>query len=717
VLGWGVGQLSVFLLERTALFQQLGGSATITWRFILVAAELGGAMLLIAVLGLAFAAWRALAHSSVTLRTAWARPSREAGWRRWQLDVLLLLFAAWAWWQLQRSGGSLITTPNGVVHIDLLVLAAPTLLLIVGALLFLRLFPFVARGLGIILRRRRGLVPALSTWQLARNPVLYGRLVLLLTLTVGLGVYSQIVNGTITRSQVRHALDVAGADVRIPLEPHDDPATILATIPAAASTLVSRVDTQYLGEQGQSTVAVQDTMVLLGIDGPALSTVLAASGSDDVGWLAALRSLGAATTPLGLPLPAGTAVVEVQLQSLVTEVMVYAKFGGANGERLVALGQPGAAWQDFQAPLPRDLQQPVSLQSFIVAPKKEEVSMSGQPLVFDQLTARVGTTEVPLGSFEQLDGWEAIGPSTGDAHLSATFGVKGDLSAAQLRVATLRPGEWAALRLRVPFTVEGYLAQAAGDTEAHARQPVVRIGDQEFAVKVRQRLGQFPGVADQPTALIASRDHLQALLSYGKPTTERPQELAPSDPTRFQSDLPTSLSPTALWVALQPGAQPRLGPNAVTKATALFVQQADPLGNGLYVALVLGFGCALLFSLIGFLTSNALTIQARALDWAVLGSLGLARRELLWIIAAEQGVVLGGSLVGGSVVGLLLAALTRPLLQVVAGNIANEPAHVDWLGLLLLLGGLLLAFAIALVAMLVNVQRRGLTRALRLGEG
>jgi putative ABC transport system permease protein len=176
------------------------------------------------------------------------------------------------------------------------------------------------------------------------------------------------------------------------------------------------------------------------------------------------------------------------------------------------------------------------------------------------------------------------------------------------------------------------------------------------------------------------------------------------------------LPPTELRVALRPGAQPHLGAKATTKAAVLLAQEADPFGNGVYIALLLGSGCALLLSLIGFLTSNALTIQARQVDWAVLETLGLSRRELLGLIAVEQGAVLGGSLLAGAAVGLLLAALTRPLIQVVAGNLEQTTGVVEWQGTLLLAAGLLIVLGVALILLLINVQRRGMTRVLRLGD-
>lgn len=706
VLGAGLGALGMLLLSRTWLFRRLGGSGSVPWRWTPGTWMLPGAILLVALLGLVLAARPALAHSQVTLRAARARPTRGANERRAQLDVLLLLFAGWGLWQLGQAGGSLTTTPEGVVQFNLLALATPALVLVAGSLMLLRLFPLAIRGLGAMLSRRRGLVAALSAWQLARDPVLYGRLALLLTLTVGLGIYSQVATATIARSQLRHGVDAVGADVRVTLDPGDDPARILANLPAAASTILSRVDAELLLQQGPSETQ-QGTFPLLGVDGPALHAVLAQSGSDDAVWLAALQSLGAAAAPLGLPLPPGAEALEVQLQGDIQNVTVYAKLAGANGEREVAMGQPGAAWQRLEARIPPDLRPPLTLQSLLVAPGARGPSAGGQRLVFDQLAARTSATHVPLQGFERLDAWEALGSYPDEARLDSVRGPTG-AAAAELTTGTLPAGNWAALRFRVPANMPVYIAQGTSDISTSIGQTVaLRIEAQRIEAVVQQRLNQLPGIQDQQTALIADLGRLAAVLNYGRPT--------PGGPAQAQYGLST-LSPMELRVALRPGAEAPRGPNITTKAAALLAQAADPLSNGVSVILLLGFGCALILSLIGFLTYSTLTIQAREIDWAVLGALGLSRRQILAAIAAEQVIVLVGSLLAGILAGLLLVRTTSSFVQVAAGNAENSRASLDWPGVALVAGALLLALAAALVLLVISVRRRGITRALRLGE-
>ncbi len=706
ILGVALGTLGVLALSRSALFQRLGGGG-LQLRVTPAMLILPALILLVAVLGLVLAGRPALDNTQVTLRQAWARPSRP-GWMRTPLDFLLLVFAAFGVWQLRRQGGSLITTPDGSVQLNLISLATPTILLIAGALLFLRLFPAAVRVLGWSLARRRGLVATLSAWQLARNPLVYGRLALLLTLTIALGVYSQTVISTVIRAQQGLALDQAGADVRIPLQPDDDPAAIAAGLPAAADTTISRVDAELL-VQRDGVAYRQGSISLLGVDGAALGDVLERSGSEDRALLQALRRIDAVpASPLGLALPPGADTIELQVQGDMGQVAVVVKLAGLNGEREVLLGEPQTAWQRLEAAIPPDLQAPLTLQSVIVAATAG--SAGGERLVVDQLAARAGTTRTVLHDFEQLDGWEALGSGAGaQPRLEPAPGFESG-QAAQLSLGVLPAGDWAALSFRVPAGIPVFTAYGAGGSRANLDQPVLlRIGSLEFEAAVEQRLGRFPGADDQQTVLVADRARLAALLGYGRPTGEGPVEL--------ENGLAMPPPAVELRIALQPGVEARAGQNGVTKAAGLLALAADPLSNGLQVILLLGFGCGVILSIFGLLTYSALTIQARRIEWAVLGALGVSSRQILMLIAFELGFVLAGSMLAGTAIGLLLSAATQPFLQIVVPGVVRLPAGVAWQSYLPLAGGLGLALAATLVLLLISVQRRGMIRELRLGEG
>jgi ABC-type antimicrobial peptide transport system permease subunit len=157
-------------------------------------------------------------------------------------------------------------------------------------------------------------------------------------------------------------------------------------------------------------------------------------------------------------------------------------------------------------------------------------------------------------------------------------------------------------------------------------------------------------------------------------------------------------------------------PDTVTKASAQEAQAADPLSSGVQVVLLLGAACTGLLSVLGIVIHAALTIRSRRVEWAVLRAIGVSARQLTMLIAAEQGLVLLGGTLSGTLVGLMLATVTQPFVQIVTRSGSDTSFVFDWVGLLMLVAGLVLAALLTVGILLLSVQRRGSLAALRLGE-
>jgi ABC-type lipoprotein release transport system permease subunit len=697
VAGGGLAVLAVLFLARTEVFRRLGNGA-FPWHLTISNIVIIGAILLIALGGLLLAARPALVMSLVTLRQERARPPARTGWRRIQVDGMLILFAVLGWLGLRRYGSGLTTLEDGQTRFNLLVLSAPILMMIGGAIIFLRIFPLAVRGLGHVLERRRGIVAALSAWQLARNPLVYGRLVLLLILTVGLGVYSQVVANTLGREQLRQALQEAGADIRIAVEPGTDPQTLLAQYPNTTSTLLTVLDADVVRRSQDVVAQSLGSTLLVGVDGSSLANVLALSGSDDDQLQAGLRLLSAGSSPpLGLPLPAQTRALAIRIKGTGSGFTVYGKLAGLNGVRQIAFGAPTEQWRDLEATIPADLQAPITLQSLIALPDGRLTDTTSQNVFFAELAALPPGGKVVLSDFQRLEDWEAVGLSFGDARSALAPGSEAGRNSVRLSFGALAAGRWATLRVHNDTTLPVYSAREAGNLRFTPGQTVLlSVGELVLTGTVQGRTGRLPGVDDvRQSVLLADRGQLTALMTYG---------------------LPATLPPTELRLALQHGAQISAPADAATKEAALRIQAADPLGNGVRVVLLLGSMCAIVLSMVGVVTYAALSIQARQVELAVLSALGLSSREVLLLIAAEQGFVLGGGVVAGIVVGLLLALTTRPFLGIVTGSPVTTPALFDWPALVLLVGSIVAALAIALALLLASLRSRGLVRTLRLGE-
>src|SRR5579859_481900 len=176
-----------------------------------------GALAAVVCLGaLALAALRAARLDVLAFRREQARSLRQPLWQRLYLDVGLAVLCVVGYVELNYFGGTAVSSLlGGGASSDPLLLLAPGLLLLAGALLALRLFPLLVRGAARLAARGRGATGLLALIQMARSPLHYARLVLLLTLAVGLGLFTLTFSASLSQSQADQAGYQAGADFRV----------------------------------------------------------------------------------------------------------------------------------------------------------------------------------------------------------------------------------------------------------------------------------------------------------------------------------------------------------------------------------------------------------------------------------------------------------------------------------------------------------------------
>lgn len=149
----------------------------------------------------------------LALRALATRPGTQSVWQRYNIDLFAIALALVVLAQLRLRG--FIDRSSGEARLDPLAIIFPTLLLFAGALILLRVFPYILRLVGWVLTKPRNLSTALTGWHLGRNPVPYGRLALLVWVTTGLGAFALTYAATLEASYTDRAEFAAGADVRI----------------------------------------------------------------------------------------------------------------------------------------------------------------------------------------------------------------------------------------------------------------------------------------------------------------------------------------------------------------------------------------------------------------------------------------------------------------------------------------------------------------------
>ena len=127
----------------------------------------------------------------------------------------MLAIAGLGLWQLRLYGAPLTRSIQGTIGLDPLLVAAPAIGLLAGALFALRIIPLVAQLLERATTRGRGLVPSLGSRQLARRPLRYTRAALLLMLAMAIGVFAVSYTWTWTASQQDQATFQIGTDLRV----------------------------------------------------------------------------------------------------------------------------------------------------------------------------------------------------------------------------------------------------------------------------------------------------------------------------------------------------------------------------------------------------------------------------------------------------------------------------------------------------------------------
>ena len=155
-------------------------------------------------------------RSVLDLRSMAARPMRSSVWQRYNLDLFAIALSLVVLFQLAQRG--FVNLTGGEVTLDPLAIIFPVLLLFTGALILLRLLPWLLRGIGWAMTQVRSMSFALPGWHLGRNPIPYGRLALLVWLTTGLGAFALTYADTLDQSFSDRAAFTAGSDVRIVAE-------------------------------------------------------------------------------------------------------------------------------------------------------------------------------------------------------------------------------------------------------------------------------------------------------------------------------------------------------------------------------------------------------------------------------------------------------------------------------------------------------------------
>ena len=162
-------------------------------------------------------------QSIISYKSESARRLQQPFWARWGLDFLLVGLAGYAYYTSQQKHAAMVaamanaagdSAPRAdLVLMQPLDILAPALFVAGLGLVLLRAVPLIARLTAWLAERRAGAPLYLTLTQLSRAAASYTPVVLLLTLTVGMGLYSAAAARTLERNTTDRVMYAGGADL------------------------------------------------------------------------------------------------------------------------------------------------------------------------------------------------------------------------------------------------------------------------------------------------------------------------------------------------------------------------------------------------------------------------------------------------------------------------------------------------------------------------
>jgi hypothetical protein len=672
--------------------------------------------------------WLRSGRSAVRERAQSGRRAAVAAASRAGGDLALLVLAALAGWQLQHYAAPVSAGLDGSIGIDPILVSAPVLALVAGAVLLLRLLPLVVRLGDRAAARGRAMTAAVAAWQISRRPLRQAGPVLLGVLAVATSVLAVAQWSSWERSARDQASFAAGADVRVDLPPQAPlalgqvtsltrSASVTGASPAIRTTVV---------------LPTSGTATLLALNARAATSV--ATVRPDLADGSAAALFGRLSPPgrlPGAPVPGRPARLRITARltgASAAQPYLFVQVTDAYGISYLlpagALPARGATASLTVTIAPRQTaayplrltgytlqylmpERPVPAAVLSIASVRAAATMTGG---FGAPFAASGRGRVSFAT-SAGDGQITTLPSAGGAtahgdSLSVTFQPGTGITPAQFGApATPLPASLTANSAGpagpLPVAATSAFVAATGQGLGHAFP--VTVNGTNVPVKVVSVIPAFPtiGANGGNGGLIADQARLQQALA-----TAGAQPL-----------------PVTEWWLRTAGGGVWGGRAALTglpagaaltdRASIASSLLADPLAVAPQLAMLAIAVAALILAAAGFAVAAA-TAGERSRDIALLAALGATRRQLTRLLCLEQAALGVPAAAAGLALGAALARLVVPAVTLTATGSHPQPSVLVQIPLAWPLVVALLTAAVPVaIAALGPGRRRGLTAQTR----
>jgi len=684
----------------------------------------------------------ASARSSIDGQGGRSRQRTRGIAQRGAIDITLLAVAGIAFYQLRRYGVPLTESVRGRLEVDPLLVAAPAIGLLAGALIALRVVPLLASLAERLATRRGRAIAALSAWQIARRPLRYARSALLLMLALAIGLFTVSYSSTWHVSQSDQADFEIGADLRV--RPNQRPDGIDRTYIANAYADIAGVEAVMpVSQSFRSIGSSRETADVIQVDVDRAREVVRIR--DDLAvepfetLLARLEEQRPTLETVPIPGEPLRLAVEIRASdragSYVRPSLVIRDANGffhrLTGEQVLAEGN----LNQVAVPLSRTL------------PDGSVVTVAYPiELVAVEFTARTYTAE-RTASFEfhgifasnddADDNWQAVeadlGPGAWQIDHAGRIDGMSQLPEIEIMIPPEIPDGTVGFRF-----VTGESWQQQVDVPYRLRPAGSRLPPEIPALISRYLLDQLAFEIGDTFSMDLSGSG-QRLVIAGVldafPTLETESSLfiIIDSETLAALDLDVAGAPLSTpgeyWLAVDDARAvavaetlreiPFQSSLVMPRHERARVLRTDPVALGMIGALSIGFVAAIAFALIGFVTSAAVSVRGRLTEFALLRAIGLSPRQLAGWLLLEHGFLLLVSLVFGTLLGLLLSWLVLPQISVTQEATRAFPSAqivIPWDTITLLELAAIATLVIVSGLLALLLRRIGLGTLLQIGE-
>ena len=759
VVGPPLAALVISALGPTPAFSDLSGGEPLDVHLSRLSFALAGTGALVAFLAFMVPAWQATRATVIGFKREAARPRRAPLFLRLYLDVALVVVLAIVFWRL-RGQDELFEDPLfGDPQADPFLLATPAVAMLTAGIVFLRLFPLGLRLAAWLVARSGAAAPLVGARALARNPTHFSRLILMLMLATGVGMFGATFSATLDRSFDDRARYAVGADVRasdLRAFAREGDAAFLEALDAVPATVASPVVRVAGSVSALDASRAEERVEVLGVE-PATFGEVAYFREDFAGqslgaMLGTLEANAAVSEYVALPPEARQLGAWVRLADIRARMDVLAVIADARGRVVTPLlgraapGDPATSgWRFFATdlvdvrssrgrPVDAELTPPLALRALVVRTNSAIGAQRGVVLFGPVLTSPLPAEGLPRLAAAEPATEAFAGASVAHDFTTGGFEVLEGTSTAALAdrvraVADAPPGFASALRyewLDTGFAprVRGLRQETDGEATLFflSQEAATRLGLREgdaatLSVNGARLRGRLAGTFELfPTYDANDRRRGLALVAASRLIVDGNAAL-PSQTIRYTGAWLASREPAVTAAALA-----ALDPGQLLNVEAERLrQEEDPLiAAGWEGILAISFAAVLLLSAIGFLIYSYLTAQQRRLEFAVLRTLGFSRRQVFGVVLLEQLFVVVAGMGLGTVVGLQVGRLMMDFFSLDEQGAEVLPPFalsVSGVEVALVWGILGAVFVVTLGAVALLYVRLALHRALRVGEG